>query len=640
MVNTREYNKKRFSIFESEEKTALELMNELGQACNEVLDRTDKVEKDNNKKVCYEELHTKYQLTTDGDKANFNGSWQGLNKPTLTQEGAAAQVEKNMADIIEINEQLDSIVTLSSINNLQETIDNSENRVFITPITHKITSTLFIKDGVYEGVRGKSIILIDDDFIKGDSLPTSEFAIVNKNFSFNHNEYANDITFKGITFLLNTKTDVSAITTILGLANVKRVIFEQCDIIAKSDFNKSHSCFDLYSSCKNVTFRDCYINLDTKAHAGGNWIRNYSSDYTGNSITDNITIDNCIFESRGKDEVLAIYGWRNTVKNVNVINCKLKRGEDYIDMSNFISIFASDISPWDNENACVENIKIINNDIDVKGVNNFIIQVGNNSEKGIIKNIFIDNNNIKVNSNCSSVIRGYTYADNINIINNNVVLSEGINCSSVFNEVTYCFNNNIEGGIIEKVFSMCNIVNNNNCKNDNANVFSYDCITTNNNKVMCNTLCEYYSLSITRGEIRNNEFETVKNGTDSIKVTKSSNDRELLLIIDSNKIDLFGDTNRFAWTNNNGTKFEIINNEINNATKDYIVYGNNSITKFGGNKINGVLDNLRTSRIDDWNLEPALPIGFTIIDSNCIVYGWQKIATGRGSDVWKTLNFD
>ena len=82
MVNTREYNKKRFSIYESEEKTALGLMNELGQACNEVLDRADIVEKE---KVSYEELHNKYQLTTDGTTANFNGSWQGLDKPTLTR---------------------------------------------------------------------------------------------------------------------------------------------------------------------------------------------------------------------------------------------------------------------------------------------------------------------------------------------------------------------------------------------------------------------------------------------------------------------------------------------------------------------------------------------------------------------------
>ena len=307
-------------------------------------------------------------------------------------------------NITDVRKQMDTIATLSTTNNLQETINNSGNRVFIAPITHKITSTLFIKDGVYEGVRGKSIILIDDNFIKGNSLPTSEFAIVNKNFSFNHNEYANYIIFKGITFLLDTKTNVFPITTILGLANVKRVMFEQCDIIVKSAYNNSHSCFDLYASCKNVTFRDCYINLDSRAQAGGNWIRNYSADYSGNSITDNITIDNCIFETRGKDEALAIYGWRNTVKNVSVINCKLRRGEDYLDMSNFMSIFASDIEPWANENACVENIKIINNDIDVKGVNNFIIQVGNNSEKGIIKNIVIDNNNIKVNSNCTGVI--------------------------------------------------------------------------------------------------------------------------------------------------------------------------------------------------------------------------------------------
>ena len=115
MVNTREYNKKRFSIFESEEKTALELMNELGQACNEVLDRADTLEKENKKKVSYEELHNKYQLTTDGTTANFNGSWQGLDKPTLTQEGTAAQVEKNMADIIVLNEQLDTKVNKGDV---------------------------------------------------------------------------------------------------------------------------------------------------------------------------------------------------------------------------------------------------------------------------------------------------------------------------------------------------------------------------------------------------------------------------------------------------------------------------------------------------------------------------------------------
>lgn len=126
MVNTREYNKKRFSIFESEEKTALELMNKLGQACNEVLDRTDEVEilaNDNkNNKVSYNDLHTKYQLTTDGTNANFNGSWQGLNKPTLSQEGAAAQVEKNMADIIEINEQLEHMAKKEEVNNFIDSI--------------------------------------------------------------------------------------------------------------------------------------------------------------------------------------------------------------------------------------------------------------------------------------------------------------------------------------------------------------------------------------------------------------------------------------------------------------------------------------------------------------------------------------
>ena len=123
MINTREYNKKRFSIYESEEKTALGLMNELGQACNEVLDRTDIVEKENKKKVSYEELHNKYHLTTDGTSANFTGSWHGIKKPTASQEGLQATVDNIIdKDIPSINKRIDSLIVHSgdgSVNNAE-----------------------------------------------------------------------------------------------------------------------------------------------------------------------------------------------------------------------------------------------------------------------------------------------------------------------------------------------------------------------------------------------------------------------------------------------------------------------------------------------------------------------------------------
>ena len=105
------WNGKRFSVYDSEEKTTLGLIKELGEQTNYNTDELEQVKKSDNKKVSYDDLHTKYQLTTDGTNANFNGSWQGLNKPTLSQEGAFAQVEKNTDDIKEISLQLEHITT-------------------------------------------------------------------------------------------------------------------------------------------------------------------------------------------------------------------------------------------------------------------------------------------------------------------------------------------------------------------------------------------------------------------------------------------------------------------------------------------------------------------------------------------------
>ena len=96
------WNGKRFSVYESEEKQVLGLIKGLGERTNYNTDELEQVKKSDNKKVSYDDLHTKYQLTTDGTNANFNGTWQGLKRPTLSEEGAFAQVEKNADDIKEI----------------------------------------------------------------------------------------------------------------------------------------------------------------------------------------------------------------------------------------------------------------------------------------------------------------------------------------------------------------------------------------------------------------------------------------------------------------------------------------------------------------------------------------------------------
>ena len=82
MNKDKKVGNKRFTVYDSEANTALELLRELGTLTNDVCD----------------ELDNKTDLFGD-----HKGSWQGLNRPTMSEEGMRATVEKI------INEDLPNI---------------------------------------------------------------------------------------------------------------------------------------------------------------------------------------------------------------------------------------------------------------------------------------------------------------------------------------------------------------------------------------------------------------------------------------------------------------------------------------------------------------------------------------------------
>lgn len=84
------WNRNRFSVYTSDEKSALGLIEELGKQTNY---NTDELE---NKTDKY------------GD---HKGTWQGLSKPTLSDEGMRATVEKHDSDIINISAAINTIIT-------------------------------------------------------------------------------------------------------------------------------------------------------------------------------------------------------------------------------------------------------------------------------------------------------------------------------------------------------------------------------------------------------------------------------------------------------------------------------------------------------------------------------------------------
>lgn len=99
------WNGKRFSVYTSDEKSALGLIKELGEQTNYNTDELEQVKISDSKKVSHQEMQDIYKIDKE---ANFTGAWHGIKKPTASQEGLQATVDKIAEeDIPNINSQLE-----------------------------------------------------------------------------------------------------------------------------------------------------------------------------------------------------------------------------------------------------------------------------------------------------------------------------------------------------------------------------------------------------------------------------------------------------------------------------------------------------------------------------------------------------
>lgn len=93
-----QWNKNKFSVYTSDEKTTLRLMEQISKWLDTTIKKVDEIDtitNDNkNKKVSYEDMYKLYKMTLEKDNVNYNGKWHGLDKPTLSDEGMRATVEK------------------------------------------------------------------------------------------------------------------------------------------------------------------------------------------------------------------------------------------------------------------------------------------------------------------------------------------------------------------------------------------------------------------------------------------------------------------------------------------------------------------------------------------------------------------
>lgn len=91
------WNKKNFSIYTSDERSALGLIEELGKQTNHNTEEIENVKESDNKKVSHDEMISIYKVDKN---ANFTGSWHGIEKPTRSNEGLASTVEKILSEYV------------------------------------------------------------------------------------------------------------------------------------------------------------------------------------------------------------------------------------------------------------------------------------------------------------------------------------------------------------------------------------------------------------------------------------------------------------------------------------------------------------------------------------------------------------
>lgn len=134
------WNKNNFSVYKSDEKSVLKIIENINNFNGEII--------------------TEVESKTDLN-GNHLGQWQGLNKPTLSEEGMRSTVELLVNDTIpKINENINNVETYKTVknNNIQEAINNNKS-ILLTEDLYEITNTITGLEGkTIKGIEGKTKI--------------------------------------------------------------------------------------------------------------------------------------------------------------------------------------------------------------------------------------------------------------------------------------------------------------------------------------------------------------------------------------------------------------------------------------------------------------------------------------------------
>ena len=346
---------KRFTVYDSEANTVLELLNELGSLTNDVCDSLD------NKTDLY------------GD---HKGSWQGLNRPTMSEEGMRATVEDiidNKIPSIEtsldnmknrLSVFVDDYISPSETNHTRGikeaiTISEKENKTleFLSGKKYVVTDTLSFNIGKMK-IKGNKCIL---DFT---NLEKDKVAIIITN---NSDGYKNQGSyFEGFEIIGNGQNNGSVAIKVKGGNQTNSATHFNIDKLNISKFQKgieygsyayciSHTnvdisycdiCVDMISGQsdygENINFTSCTtynsnIAFKISNSLGAYNLTNTSVDYCNKFFNINggrIFVNNSHIEGGGTFE---INGGNGSVLNINNSWLVLRSTSDNVKFKNTIS---------------------------------------------------------------------------------------------------------------------------------------------------------------------------------------------------------------------------------------------------------------------------------------------------------------
>ena len=358
------YNGNKFSVYESEEKTVLGLLDELGSQVNHNTEDLEKVKESDNKKVSHDEMNTIYKIDKNAD---FTGSWHGIKKPTASQEGLQATVDKIVEeDIPYINEQLE---TNTLLNELIE-INLEKYKLPIESTYDNAFQKVLDKIGEHGVIKIPNNIVLNNE-IDLSNKKSIVISGTNTMFGYGNNE-------------LPMNTITSNATNIFKLTNSSHILFTNISIVGNQnniaiygENSKNISFFNVnITNCNTaISFKSVGISKFQNLNVGDNISGIILHEYCGDA-----TFNNCYINGHSCDDI----------QDNEKVGCGLYLGYG----SNNCSIIGGKIE-WNKTGICVQNSQgIIINAVqfDVNRRNHIRILDDNGENSTKTKSITISNN--------------------------------------------------------------------------------------------------------------------------------------------------------------------------------------------------------------------------------------------------------